>query len=77
MDRLGRLELYGYSRRGELALSVLTYSPREKSWQAFTFELEPAPPHKLAGINVSPAAGGDKLFRGRGAGPRNSSLQKH
>jgi hypothetical protein len=55
-DRLGTLELYGYSFRGGLMLSVLTYSPRGKSWQSFTFELEPAAPHKLAGISLSPAA---------------------
>lgn len=52
MERFGRLELYGYSRRDDLGLSVLTYSPREKSWQAFTFELEPAAPHKLVSIAI-------------------------
>jgi hypothetical protein len=55
MDKLGPLELYGYSRGDDFRLSVLTYSQRGKSWQAFTFELEPAPPHKLAGIGMSPA----------------------
>jgi hypothetical protein len=56
MDRLGTLELYGYSLRDDLTLSVLTYSPRGKSWHSFTFELEPASPHKLAGISLSAAA---------------------
>lgn len=56
IDRLGPLEVYAYSGRGDLALAALTYSPRAKSWQSFTFELEPAAPHKLAGIGVSPAA---------------------
>lgn len=55
-DSLGPLELYGYSMRDDLAVSVLAYSTRGKSWQSFTFELEPAPPHKLAGISLSPAA---------------------
>lgn len=55
MDKLGRLELYGYSRRDDFRLSLLTYSPRAKSWQTFTFELDPSPPHKLMGIGVSPA----------------------
>lgn len=55
MDKFGPVELHGYARRGEHTLSILTYSPRAKSWQAFTFALEPSPPHKLSGIGVTPA----------------------
>lgn len=55
MEGLGQLELHGYALRGNLALQVLTYSPREKSWQTFTFELEPSAPDKLSAIIVSTA----------------------
>lgn len=55
MEQLGPLELYGYSQRDDLTLTVLTYSPREKRWQTFTFQLGQSAPHKLVQIDITSA----------------------